>query len=128
MTSPPPAPPDPTTVALVAAHGCGLQERLGPYRAAPPRRRATPPCSYFRGPYRVCGLPLTVGSDRGPQFVSDFTDKVSKILGIDWRSPSSGRSQSAGQAGIMNAYLDRRLGMFVDRYQGNRPTCYPPST
>lgn len=61
---------------------------------------------YYYGPFREHGLPLTVGSDRGPQFVADFTNEISRILGIDWRLSSSGHSQSAGQAEIMNAYLN----------------------
>lgn len=51
---------------------------------------------YWQGPFREHGLPLTVGSDRGPQFVADFTNEMSQILGVDGRLSSSGHSQSAG--------------------------------
>lgn len=37
---------------------------------------------FYRGPYRIHGLPQTVSSDRGPQFAADFTDEMSKILRI----------------------------------------------
>lgn len=47
---------------------------------------------YYHGPYRVFGLPQQIGSDRGPQFVSHFTDEMSTLLGIEWKLGSSGHS------------------------------------
>lgn len=61
---------------------------------------------YYEGPFRVYGLPGEVVTDRGPQFVSDFTDELSRILGIRWKLSTSGHSQTAGQAEIVNQYFD----------------------
>lgn len=72
---------------------------------------------YFYGPFREHGLPAIIGTDRGPQFIADFTDEMSRILGIEWRLSSSGHSQSAGQAEVMNAYLDQRLRPWVNHQQ-----------
>jgi Reverse transcriptase (RNA-dependent DNA polymerase)./Integrase core domain. len=82
---------------------------------------------FYDGPYRSWGLPLTIGSDRGPQFVADFTDEVAKILNIDWKLSSAGHSQSAGQAEIMNQFLDQRLRPFVNHSRTTGQTPFPPS-
>lgn len=74
---------------------------------------------FYNGPFRVHGLPLTVGSDRGPQFVADFTNEMSKILGINWKLSSSGHSQSAGQIENYHEWMDQRLRMFVNHHQDN---------
>lgn len=74
---------------------------------------------YYDGPFRIFGLPEVVTSDRGPQFIADFTDEMSKILGIKWKLASSGHSQTAGQVEIMNQYLEQRLRPFVNHYQRN---------
>jgi hypothetical protein len=74
---------------------------------------------YYEGPFRVYGLPQTIVSDRGPQFISEFTREVSKILKINWKLANSGHSQTAGQAEIMNAYFDQRLRPYVNHYQDN---------
>ena len=74
---------------------------------------------YYEGPYRIFGLPESVVSDRGPQFISAFIDELSKILGIKWKLSSAGHSQTAGQAEIMNAYIDQRLRPFINHAQDN---------
>lgn len=74
---------------------------------------------FYKGPFRVHGLPLTIGSDRGPQFVADFTNEMSKILGINWKLSSSGHSQSAGQIENYHDWMDQRLRMFVNHHQDN---------
>lgn len=72
---------------------------------------------YYEGPYRVYGLPTKVVSDRGPQFVSDLIDEMSKILQIKWKLSTAGHSQTAGQAEIMNAYIDQRLRPHINHFQ-----------
>lgn len=57
---------------------------------------------YYNGPFRIFQFPDTVVSDRGPQFVSDFTDELSKIMGVTWRLSTAGHSQTAGQVEILN--------------------------
>jgi hypothetical protein len=74
---------------------------------------------YEKGPYRTFGLPETITSDRGPQFIADFTNEVSKILGFRWKLSSSGHSQTAGQAEIMNQYINQRLRPYLNHAQDN---------
>jgi hypothetical protein len=74
---------------------------------------------YYRYAFRWVGLPEIVGSDQGPQFKSDFTDELSKILGIRWKLSSAGHSQSAGNAEIMNQVHDQRLRPLINNYQDN---------
>lgn len=80
---------------------------------------------YYEGPYRVHGLPQEVISDRGPQFRADFTDELSKILGITWKLATPGHSQTAGQVENLNAYINQRLRPFVSHYQDNWSTAMP---
>jgi hypothetical protein len=72
---------------------------------------------YYEGPYRIFGLPRSVVSDRGPQFVSGFRQELCKILNINWKLSTSGHSQTAGQVEIMNEYIDQRLRLYVNHYQ-----------
>lgn len=51
---------------------------------------------YYQGPFCVYRLPQSMVSDRGPQFITNFTDKVSCILGIKQKLTSSGYSQTSG--------------------------------
>lgn len=80
---------------------------------------------FYKGPYRVHGLPQTVTSDRGPQFVADFSDEMCRILGIKWKLASAGHSQSAGQIENYHEWLDQRLRMFTNHYQDNWPEALP---
>jgi predicted aspartyl protease len=74
---------------------------------------------YYKGPYRVFGLPRSMVTDRGPQFVSQFQQEMSTILGINWKLATSGHHQTAGQAEIMNQYIDQRLRPYINHYQDN---------
>lgn len=80
---------------------------------------------YYMGPLRAHGLPLSVGSDRGPQFVSDFTDELSKILGMKWKPSSSGHSQSAGQIENYHEWMQQRLRLYTSHYQNNWDLALP---
>lgn len=80
---------------------------------------------YYQGPFRVHGLPQSIVSDRGPQFIAAFTAELSKILSIDWTLASPGHSQTAGQVEVMNEYLDQRLRPFVNHYQNDWSKALP---
>lgn len=80
---------------------------------------------YYEGPYRIFGLPKEVISDRGPQFKADFTDELSKILGIEWKLSSAGHSQTAGQVENLNQWINQRLRPFVNHYQDNWSRAIP---
>lgn len=80
---------------------------------------------YYEGPFRVMGLPETVVSDRGPQFVSSFMDEMCRLLGIKWELSSAGHSQSAGQVENLNQWIDQRLRLFVNHHQDNWSLAIP---
>lgn len=80
---------------------------------------------YYYGPYRVFGLPQQIGSDRGPQFVSHFTDELSKLLGTTWKLGSSGHSQTQGQVERMNQAIQQRILPYVNHFQDNWSSAIP---
>jgi len=80
---------------------------------------------YYEGPYRIYGLPKEIISDRGPQFQADFTDELSKILGIEWKLATPGHSQTAGQVENLNQWINQRLRPFVSHYQDNWSRAIP---
>lgn len=80
---------------------------------------------YYEGPFRIFGIPEEVTSDRGPQFVADFMNETCRILGVKWKLSSSGHSQTAGQAEVMNQYIAQRLRMFINHYQDNWSKAIP---
>lgn len=51
------------------------------------------------------GLPLSVGSDNGPAFVSRIVHTLSKALGIKWKLHTAYRPQSSGKVEDMNQIL-----------------------
>jgi transposase InsO family protein len=67
--------------------------------------------------YRHKGLPLTIVSDRGPQFISDFWSELCKILGIKLKLSTADHAQTDGQTEIMNQYMALRLRPFVSYFQ-----------
>jgi len=69
--------------------------------------------------YRFKGAPITIVSDRGPQFVSDFWNEFCRILGIKMKLSTAFHPQTDGQTEIMNQYIDQRLRPFVNYYQNN---------
>lgn len=71
---------------------------------------------YYKGPYRCYSLLRSVVSNRGPQFIADFTNKLAKILQISQKLSSLGHLQTAGQAEIINEYLNQRLRPFISYY------------
>jgi transposase InsO family protein len=67
--------------------------------------------------YPWVGLPDTIVSDRGGQFISDFWDELCKILKIKIKLSSGQHPQTNGQSEVMNQYIAQRLRPYVDYYQ-----------
>ena len=44
---------------------------------------------YYQRLYRYFGLPESITSNKGPQFVANFTNEISAILRVDWKLSSS---------------------------------------
>lgn len=74
---------------------------------------------YITHVYRYYGPPVSIVSDRGPQFISTFWDEFCRILGIKVQLSSAHHPQTDGQTEIMNQYLEQRLRPFLDYYQDN---------
>jgi transposase InsO family protein len=69
--------------------------------------------------YRYYGPPDTIVSDRGPQFISDFWNEFTKILGIRLKLSTAEHPQTDGQTEIANQYLDQCFRSFVNHLKDN---------
>jgi hypothetical protein len=67
--------------------------------------------------YRLHGTPLTIVSDRGTQFVSDFWKELSRLLGITLHASTAFHPESDGQTEILNAVMEQYLRAFCGFYQ-----------
>jgi transposase InsO family protein len=63
------------------------------------------------------GVPETLVSDRGPQFVSDFWDEFCSRIGTKLKLSTANHPQTDGQTEIVNQYFDQRLRPYVNHYQ-----------
>ncbi|XP_012903440.1 uncharacterized protein LOC101674231 isoform X2 [Mustela putorius furo] len=59
------------------------------------------------------GMPEVLGSDNGPAFVSQVSQSVAKLLGIDWKLHCAYRPQSSGQVEIMNRTIKEALSKLL---------------
>ncbi|KAL6083105.1 hypothetical protein STEG23_004263 [Scotinomys teguina] len=55
------------------------------------------------------GMPQVLGSDNGPAFVSQVSQKVARLLGIDWKLHCAYRPQSSGQVERANRTIKETL-------------------
>jgi hypothetical protein len=60
------------------------------------------------------GLPDSIVSDRGGQFVSEFWNEVCRILQIKVKLSTARHAQTDGQTEIANQYLQQRLRPYVN--------------
>ena len=67
--------------------------------------------------WKLHGLPESVVSDRGPQFVAELTKELNKMLGIETRLLTAFHPQTDGQMERMNQELEQYLRFFVDHRQ-----------
>jgi len=67
--------------------------------------------------WKLHGLPESVVSDRGPQFVAELTKELNKILGIETRLSTAFHPQTDGQTERMNQELKQYLRFFVEHRQ-----------
>lgn len=74
---------------------------------------------YFVHCFRHLGVPESIVSDRGPQFVSEFWGSLCAFLGIKRKLSTAFHPETDGQTEIMNKYLDQRLRPFVNHFQSN---------
>ena len=67
--------------------------------------------------YRQHGLPDDIGSDRGPQFVSNFWRHFCKLMGITVKLSSAFHPETDGQTERVNSVLEQDLRCFVSHQQ-----------
>jgi transposase InsO family protein len=68
---------------------------------------------------RQVGIPDTIVSDRGPQFVSDFWNEFCKRIGTKLKLSTANHPQTDGQTEIVNQYFDQRLRPYINHYQND---------
>ena len=71
--------------------------------------------------WRLHGLPESVVSDRGPQFVAELTKELNRILGIKVKLSTAFHPQTDRQTEHMNQELEQYLRFFVDYRQKDWP-------
>jgi hypothetical protein len=72
---------------------------------------------YYRYIWRFRGCPLTITSDRGPQFISDFMNELSTLARTKLKLSTAEHAQTDGQTEIVNQIIDTRLRPFVNHFQ-----------
>ena len=72
---------------------------------------------YYEHIWRIYGMPETATSDRGPQFISAFTNELCKLTGVKQKLSTASHPQTDGNTEIVNQYLDQRLRPFVNHFQ-----------
>jgi len=63
------------------------------------------------------GLPWKVVSDRGPQFVAEFTRELYRLLGIKLAATTAYHLQGGGQMEQVNQELEQYLQLFINHRQ-----------
>jgi len=72
---------------------------------------------YLKEVWKLHGLPRSVRSDRGPQFVTDFTHKLYRLLGIKLTTSTAYHLQMDGQTECVNQEMEQFLHLFVNEHQ-----------
>ena len=67
--------------------------------------------------WKLHGLPLSLTSDRGPQFISRVWKNLCKILGIKVNLSTAFHPETDGQSEIANQEMERHLRTFVNYQQ-----------
>jgi len=65
------------------------------------------------------GLPRKVVSDRGPQFIAEFTQELYQLLGIKLAATTAYHPQGDGQTERVNQELEQYLRLFTNQRQDN---------
>jgi hypothetical protein len=72
---------------------------------------------FLRNVWKLHGLPTDVVSDRGPQFVAEFTKELYRLLGIKMSPSTAYHPQSDGQTERLNQELEQYLRLFTNERQ-----------
>jgi len=69
--------------------------------------------------WKLYGLPESVISDRGPQFVAGLMKELNKMLGIETKLSMAYHPQTDGQTERTNKKLEQYLKIYVNHRQSN---------
>jgi transposase InsO family protein len=72
---------------------------------------------FIQNVWRHHGLPRRVVSDRGPQFVAEFTRELYRMLGVKLAATTAYHPQGDGQTERVNQELEQYLRIFVNQRQ-----------
>ena len=64
--------------------------------------------------WKLYGLPKSIISDRGPQFVAGIMRELNRMLGIESKLSMTFHPQTNGQMERVNQELEQYLRMFID--------------
>ena len=64
--------------------------------------------------WKLHGLPESVVSDRGPQFVAELTKELNRMLGIKTKLSTAFHPQTYGQTERMNQEVEQYLRFFMN--------------
>ena len=67
--------------------------------------------------WKLHGLPKSIISDRGPQFVAGIMQELNRMLGIESKLSTAFHPQTDGQTERVNQELEQYLRMFIDHRQ-----------
>ena len=67
--------------------------------------------------WKLHGLPESIISDRGPQFMAGLMRELNQILGIKSKMSTAFHPQTDGQIERVNQELEQYLRMFIDHQQ-----------
>ena len=71
--------------------------------------------------WKLHGLPESVVSDRGPQFVAELTKELNRMLEIKTKLSTAFHPQTNGQTEKMNQELEQYLQFFIEHRQKDWP-------
>jgi len=71
--------------------------------------------------WKLHGLPESIISDRGPQFVVELMRELNKMLGIKSKLSTAFHPQTDEQTERVNQELEQYLRMFIDHRQEQWP-------
>ena len=71
--------------------------------------------------WQLHGLPESIISDRGPQFMAGLMRELNEMLGIKTKLSTAFHPQTDGQTERMNQELEQYLHMFIDHHQEQWP-------
>jgi len=71
--------------------------------------------------WKLHGLPESVVSDRGPQFMAELTKELNRMLGIKTKLSTAFHLQTDGQTERMSQELEQYLQFFIENRQKDWP-------